>query len=133
MSLMVSTFVLSLAAIVSIFLAQVFSKISVNYISMIIGAGIFLIPSLDSHVENFNTDIFIGLIVAPLLFFEGQSTHLNSVGKEFKHIVQTAVMLVILCLIFAGFGVWAAAGVSLPLAFILAAISTPTDATAGNR
>lgn len=131
MSLMVSTFVLSLAAIVSIFLAQVFSKISVNYISLIIGAGIFLIPSLGSHVENFNSDIFIGLIVAPLLFFEGQSTHLNSVGKEFKNIVQTAVMLVILCLIFAGFGVWAAAGVSLPLAFILAAISTPTDATAG--
>ncbi|CAJ1202115.1 cation:proton antiporter [Companilactobacillus nantensis] len=130
MSLMVSTFVLILAAVVSIFVSQIFSKISVNYISMIIGVGLFLIPSLGSHVENFDSDIFIGMIVAPLLFFEGQATRLNSVGKELKHIVQTAVALVVLCLVFVGFGVHIAAGISLPLAFILAAISTPTDATA---
>lgn len=130
MNLMISTFVLVLAAVVSIFLSQVFSKISVSYISMIIGAIIFLIPAIGTHVQNFNSDIFIGLIVAPLLFFEGQATRLNSVGKELKHIIQTTVVLVILCLVFAGFGVWIAAGVSLPLAFILAAVSTPTDATA---
>lgn len=130
MNLMISTFVLVLAAVVSIFLSQVFSKISVSYISMIIGTIIFLIPAIGTHVQNFNSDIFIGLIVAPLLFFEGQATRLNSVGKELKHIIQTTVVLVILCLVFAGFGVWIAAGVSLPLAFILAAVSTPTDATA---
>ncbi|MFC6177264.1 cation:proton antiporter [Companilactobacillus huachuanensis] len=130
MGMMISTFILALAAVVSMFAAQVFSKISVNYISMVVGVGIFLIPSLGSHIENFNSDIFIGLIVAPLLFFEGQATHLNSVGKELKHIVQMAISLVILCMVLAGFGVWVAAGISLPLAFILAAISTPTDATA---
>jgi NhaP-type Na+/H+ and K+/H+ antiporters len=97
---------------------------------MVIGGIIALIPAIGSHVENFSSEIFIGLIVAPLLFFEGQATRLNSVGKELKHIIQTAVILVVLCLIFAGFGVWAVAGISLPLAFILAAISTPTDATA---
>lgn len=130
MGLMISTFILILSAIISIFLAQVFSKISVSYISMIIGGIVSLIPVLGSHVENFNSEIFIGLIVAPLLFFEGQETRLNSVGKELKHIIQTAVFLVIFCMILAGFGVWAIAGISLPLAFILAAISTPTDATA---
>lgn len=130
MNLMISTFILILAAVVSIFVAQVFSKVSVNYISMIVGAGIFLIPALGSHVQAFNSDIFIGTIVAPLLFFEGQATRLNAVGKELKHIVQMTVILVILCMVFAGFGVWAMAGISMPLAFILAAISTPTDATA---
>ncbi|KRK95062.1 cation:proton antiporter [Companilactobacillus futsaii] len=130
MSLMVSTFILILASVVSIFLAQVFSKISVNYISMIIGALIFFIPIMGKNVMTFNSDIFIGLIVAPLLFFEGQVTRLNAVGKELKHIIQTTVFLVVICMILAGFGVWEIAGVSLPLAFILAAISTPTDATA---
>lgn len=130
MSLMISTFILVLAAVVSIFVAQLFPRLSVNYISMLIGAGLFLVPGLGSHIENFNSEVFLGMIVAPLLFFEGQATLLNVVGQQFRRIIQTAVVLVVLCLILAGFGVWAAAGVSLPLAFILAAISTPTDATA---
>lgn len=130
MNMMISTFILVLAAVVSIFVSQVFTKISVNYISMIVGVIIFLIPVLGDHVSNFSSDIFIGTIVAPLLFFEGQATRLNFVGKELRHIIQTAIFLVILCMVFTGFGVWAAMGVSMPLAFILAAISTPTDATA---
>lgn len=130
MELMVSSFILILVSVVSIFLAQVFSKISVNYISMVIGAIIFFIPVMGKNIMTFNSDIFIGLIVAPLLFFEGQATQLNAVGKEFKHIIQMTVFLVIICMILAGFGVREIAGISLPLAFILAAISTPTDATA---
>lgn len=130
MGLMISTFILVLAAIVSIFLSQMLSKISVSYISMLMGALIFLIPGLGSHVETFNSDIFIGMIVAPLLYFEGQATPLHAVGHELRHIIQTAVVLVVICMVLAGFGVWAIGGVSLPLAFILAAISTPTDATA---
>ncbi|CAJ1228068.1 sodium:proton antiporter [Levilactobacillus zymae] len=130
MSQMISTFILVLVAVISIFLSQAFPRISVSYISLVGGAIIYLIPALGHHVAAFNSDIFIGMVVAPLLFFEGQATRLNAVGREFHHILQTTVVLVILCLILAGFGVWAAAGVSLPLAFILAAISTPTDATA---
>ncbi|CAJ1189549.1 sodium:proton antiporter [Companilactobacillus crustorum] len=130
MGMMVSSFILILAAVISIFLSQVFTKISVSYISMIIGAIIFLIPSIGRNIQSFNSDIFIGIIVAPLLFFEGQATRLNSVGKEIKHIIQMTVVLVVLCLIFSGFGIWAVSPVILPLAFILAAISTPTDATA---
>lgn len=130
MDLMISTFVLLLAAVLSIFLAQAFQKISVSYISMIVGGIIALIPILNSHIGNFNSEIFIGLIVAPLLFFEGQATRLRAVGQKLKHIIQTAVVLVLLCLILSGFGVHLIAGISLPLAFILAAVSTPTDATA---
>lgn len=130
MGLMISSFVLVLAAIISIFLGQLFTKISVSYISMIIGGIIAFTPFISGQIDNFNSEIFIGLVVAPLLFFEGQATRLNLVGKEIKHIIQTAVILVVLCLIIAGFGVWEIAGISLPLAFILAAISTPTDATA---
>lgn len=127
---MISTFIIVIAAVVSILLAQIFQKISVSYISMIVGGIISFIPVIGGHIENFNSEIFIGLIVAPLLFFEAQQTRLNLVGKEFRHIIQTTIILVILCLIFSGLAVNLIAGVSLPLAFILAAISTPTDATA---
>lgn len=127
---MISTFILILASLFSIFISQVITKISVNYISLFVGIIIYFIPVLSSHVANFNSEIFIGMIVAPLLFFEGQATRLNAVGKEIKHIIQTTVILVIISLIVAGFSVSYLAKISLPLAFILAAISTPTDATA---
>ncbi len=130
MHLMISSFILILAAVISIFISRVIPQISVNYLSMLVGVGLFLVPVLNNHIEKFNSEIFIGLIVAPLLFFEGQATRLNAVSKEFKHIIQTTVALVVLSLIIAGFGVGALGIVSLPLAFILAAISTPTDATA---
>lgn len=127
---MISIFVLILAAVVSIFISQIFPKISVNYISMILGVIVALIPFIGDRIDSFDSEIFIGLIVAPLLFFEGQFTPLNSVGKEIRHIIQTAIVLVVLCMVLGGFGVWYLAGISLPLAFILAAVSTPTDATA---
>ncbi|GIP69403.1 MULTISPECIES: cation:proton antiporter [Lactiplantibacillus] len=130
MNLMISTFILVIAAVVSIFISRVIPQISVNYLSLLVGMVLFCVPILGNHIEKFNSEIFIGLIVAPLLFFEGQATRLNVVGQEFKHIIQTTVVLVILAMIVAGFSLAALGVVSLPLAFILAAISTPTDATA---
>lgn len=130
MGLMISTFILMLAAVASILISQIWPKISVNYISMGVGCLVFLLPALRGGIESFNADIFMGMIVAPLLFFEGQATYLNVVWRELRHIFQTTVILVILYLVLSGFGVWWLGGVSLPLAFILAAISTPTDATA---
>lgn len=130
MNLVISTFILIIAAAISIFLAQVFPKISISYISIIVGGIIYLTPNLGDRIQDFNSNIFIGTVVAPLLFFEGQATPLNLVGKEMKHIIQTTIFLVIFCLVIVGFGVWWICGISLPLAFILSSISTPTDATA---
>lgn len=94
------------------------------------GFVIFLVPVIHHNVVNFNSEIFMGMIVAPLLFFEGQATRLNIVGKQLHRIFQMTVSLVIISLIVVGFGSWWLGGISLPLAFMLAAISTPTDATA---
>ncbi|WP_391503388.1 cation:proton antiporter, partial [Limosilactobacillus fermentum] len=66
-------------------------------------------------------------LLPPLLFFEGQRTRLNTVLCHFK---RMTVIMVILCAVAATvFNHWLV-GISLPLSFILAAISTPTDATA---
>lgn len=71
----------------------------------------------------------MGLIVAPLLFFEGQSIRMNRVVRNWKMIVGLTVAMVLICAIAATASVtWLVD--SLPLAVILGALSTPTDATA---
>ncbi|MGF0082052.1 cation:proton antiporter [Limosilactobacillus reuteri] len=68
-------------------------------------------------------------IVAPLIYFEGQSTRINLIGKRLRQILETAVLLVIVGTVFAGFSV-SLLGIPLALAFLMGALSTPTDATA---
>lgn len=131
MGLLVSTAVLIVGAMFSIVANRRWlPRLSVNYVSMIIGAIIAIIPFLNGLIERFDSEIFIGLIVAPLLYFEGQNTRLNLVGKHIGEIISLTVGMVTLCAVFAGFGGHLLTEVGLPLAFILAAISTPTDATA---
>ena len=67
MELMISTFTLAIAAAISIIIAQAIDKVSVNYISMLVGIIIGLIPFLNSQIASFDSEIFMELIVAPLL------------------------------------------------------------------
>lgn len=130
MELINSSFSLAVAAAFSIILAQVFRKISVNYISMVIGIIIALIPILNKLVASFDSDVFMELIIAPLLFFEGQTTRFHNVNKNLRKIIGITVVMVVFALMSAGFGAAWIGGISLPLAFIISSISTPTDATA---
>nr|WP_255404960.1 cation:proton antiporter [Lactobacillus sp. UMNPBX6] len=104
-------------------------KISVNYIALVIGMAIALVPQTNLLIENFNSEVFLGLIVAPLLFFEGQRTRLYSILRSWRAILGLTVVMIVLATVVAGLGVYAI-GLSLPLSFILASVSTPTDATA---
>ena len=130
MELMVSTFTLAITSALSIIIAQAFNRVSVNYISMIIGIIIALIPFLNRQVAAFDSEIFMELIVAPLLFFEGQKTRFHNVRSNLKKIISITVVMIVLILIAAGFGASWVGNVSLPVAFIIASISTSTDATA---
>lgn len=53
----------------------------------------------------------------------------HNIGRRIKEIVGLTVIMVLLALIVSGFSIHLLAGVSLPLAFIIGSISTPTDAT----
>lgn len=130
MTLMISTSLWLLAAVVSILVAQLVPRVSGNYVSLVVGALMFLVPVIRQHVVAFDSEVFMGLIVAPLLFFEGQSTRMNLVGRKLRYIVQLTVSLVLIGLAIVGVSVWWLGGISLPLAFMLAAIGAPTDATA---
>lgn len=131
MELLASSATLIVVATLSIVINRQFlSRVSVNYVSMLLGGLLAAIPVLNGLVTKFDSDIFIGLIVAPLLFFEGQSTRMNRVGRNFRQIISLTIVMVVLCAVVAGFGAAWMGTLGLPLAFILAAISTPTDATA---
>ena len=77
MEVMIFIGVLVFAVAMATMIQQRFlQKISVNYIALVIGMAIALVPQTNLLIENFNSEVFLGLIVAPLLFFEGQRTRL---------------------------------------------------------
>lgn len=131
MSLMLSTVFLIGAAIIGIVVhRQFFSHVASNYINLALGVVIGLVPVLNQMVATFHSEIFMGMIVAPLLFYDGMETRFYKVARKFRVIISLTIFMALLCAIVAGFGMAVTGIVSLPLAFVLAAISTPTDATA---
>lgn len=131
MKIMICIGIILLAVTASTMIQQHFArKSSVNYIAMAIGIVLAIIPQTNSLIESFSSEVFIGLIVAPLLFFEGQRTRLYSVLRSWRAILGLTVVMIILATTTAGFGIYLSLGVSLPMSFILAGISTPTDVTA---
>lgn len=128
--MLVSAFVLVLVSIFSLVISRLFPRISVNYVSTFVGIICGLIPFIDQRVENFHSEVFMLAIIAPLLFFEGFATPFGNLRHKLRQIVGITVVMVLLSTIVAGVALHLAIGVSLPLAFVMAAISTPTDATA---
>lgn len=105
-------------------------RIAVNYIALALGILIAVIPWLNQHVTAFNETVFMGGLVAPLLFFDGKEMRLGVVRQQVKSIVGMTVVMALLALLATGFTLRGLFNFNLPLAFLLAAISIPTDATA---
>ncbi|WP_243677355.1 cation:proton antiporter [Weissella confusa] len=94
--------------------------------------GIILatIPVLSKSVVELDPEWFMMLIIAPLLFYEGKRTDVRLVSKNFRAIINLAgIIAVMTVVVLMLFGHWAI-GWALPMALALAAIVTPTDATA---
>ncbi|KRK78628.1 cation:proton antiporter domain-containing protein [Companilactobacillus nodensis] len=125
-----SSVVLLITVAISSFISNLVPKISGTYISLIMGIIVGLIPLTNQTVLSFNDEIFMLLIIAPLLFFEGQETKTYLVRRKIKNIVGTAVILAIISAIIGTIILHSVAGISLALALIIISISTPTDATA---
>lgn len=89
-----------------------------------------LIPWTNHLVLGFDNDVFMILILAPLLFFEGQTTPLLMVGKKVRSIMGVAVILAIISAIFATVTASWLFSMTLPITLIIVVIATPTDATA---
>lgn len=98
-----------------------------------IAAGLLL--SLNSQFDHFTfePELFMLAIIAPLMFNDGQNQSARSLSKNLSSILSMAVFLSIFTVLVAGtltHTIWPA--LSLPIALMLAAIVTPTDAVAVN-
>jgi len=130
MALFTSTFVLLITVALANLVAEWVPKISKTYFALVAGIIVALIPSLNHLVLEFENETFMIFILAPLLFFEGQITPMVRVGRRIPSILGTAFVLAIVSAVIATLGLHGIFAVSLPLALIMVAISTPTDATA---
>lgn len=111
MKIMIFIGIILLAVIASTMIQQHFArKSSVNYIAMAIGIVLAIIPQTNSLIESFSSEVFMGLIVAPLLFFEGQRTRLYSVLRSWRAILGLTVVMIILATTVARFGIYLSLG-----------------------
>ncbi|WP_099973895.1 cation:proton antiporter [Lactobacillus terrae] len=111
-------------------LSSMFSKVSSSYFNLVLGALVTLIPAFNNFMPKFDSELFLLMIISPLLFFESNNTDNRIVSGSIPSIIGTTVfMAVIICLITPMTLIFSMS-ISFPLAFILTAINTPTDATA---
>ena len=112
------------------FLNNLFPRIPAALFQIILGAAVTFIPNLPLHFE-FESEMFMMLIIAPLLFTDGFNTSLKNIWLYKRPIIYMAIFLVLVTVIVVGSIIhlllpmipWAAC-------FVLAAILSPTDAVA---
>lgn len=130
MELFVSAFVIIAAVAIGNIVARLVPRISNTYINLLMGILIGLIPTTNKLVPGFDNEMFMIVILAPLLYFEGQRTSVVMVRRKIPSILGTAGVLAVISAIIASIVLHSVIGLALPLALIMIAISTPTDATA---
>lgn len=130
MTMVISTATILVAAIISSIISAFIPRLSINYISIIVGLIIALIAPLNHLVAPFHSEVFM-YIVAPLIYFEGQTTRINQVRQSIGQIISTAVLLVLIMTAVSG-AILFQLGIPVALAGLLAALSTSTDATAAD-
>ena len=112
------------------FLNNLFPRIPAALFQIILGAAVTFIPNLPLHFE-FESEMFMMLVIAPLLFTDGFNSSLKNIWLYKRPIIYMAIFLVLVAVIIVGSIIhlllpmipWAAC-------FVLAAILSPTDAVA---
>lgn len=117
------------AIIVSTIIHFYLPKVPLAFIQIFLGMLIFLTP-IPLHVE-FESELFLMGIIAPLLFLEGYHVSRLTFLKYLKPIILMAMGLVFTTVIGLGFIInWMMPFLPLAACFALAAIICPTDAVA---
>lgn len=99
------------------------------FILIIIGIILSYVPAISGF--ELEPEFFMLLIIAPLMFIDGQKQSFNKIVRQFQGIFLLSVGLAFITVIIVGVITdWIEAKWTLPLAIALAAIVTPTDAVA---
>lgn len=109
----------------------VWSKIPLSIYQILAGIIIALLPTSATDI-TLHPELFMMVVIAPLMFNDGQNQSSRTLSHNIKNIFSLSVLFALFTVLIMGValhGVLSKA-FSLPLAFLLAAIITPTDAVA---
>lgn len=130
MSTVLGIILLLLAVVVANIIHLVWPVLPLAIYQIIAGVILAVIPDLKTfHLEP---EIFMILIIAPLMFNDGQNTSSKQLARGSSRTMSMAIYLALFTVLILGAGLHFALpnSFSLPIAFMLAAIITPTDAVA---
>lgn len=128
MAIIASTVLLLAAVVGANIIGLIFPKIPLALFQIVAGLILSLEPNFNFTLEP---EIFMLVIIAPLMFNDGQNQSLHKLSHNLSNMLSLAVSLVLVTVLVTGFvahSIWSA--LPLSLAFMLAAIITPTDAVA---
>ena len=124
-TLLIFIVVVILSSFVHIFL----SKVPLAFIQIILGMLLYITPVPVDF--NFDSELFMVALIAPLLFVEGVQVSLVHLRRYIKPVLMMALGLVVTTVIVVGLFVhWIWPELPMAAAFALAAILCPTDAVA---
>ena len=118
-----------LAVVISSIIHNRLPKVPMAFIQIALGVCLFILP-IPLHFE-FDSEVFMMAVIAPLLFVEGTHVSRTKLLEYRKPIILMAMALVFTTVIGVGFFIhWIWPHLPMPAAFAIAAILCPTDAVA---
>ncbi|KRM25283.1 MULTISPECIES: cation:proton antiporter [Limosilactobacillus] len=131
MELLLGIILLLATVVVANIIHLIFPRIPLSIYQILAGV---LLASLPTAATNFtmHPELFMMVVIAPLMFNDGQNQSFRYLSKNYKSIFSISVLLALVTVLVAGSILHLAMPMVFPfaLAFILAAIITPTDAVA---
>ena len=129
MFILVAFLIFIIAVIISSIIHNRFPQIPMAFIQIFLGVCLFIVP-IPMHFE-FNSEVFMLAVIAPLLFVEGTHVSRTKLLEYRKPIILMALALVFTTVIGVGFFIhWIWPSLPMPASFAIAAILCPTDAVA---
>lgn len=130
MSTVLGIIILLVAVVAANIIHLIWPVLPLAIYQIIAGVILAVIPTLKTF--QLEPEIFMILIIAPLMFNDGQNTSFKKLVRGLSRTMSMAVYLALFTVLVLGFGLhlFLSNSFSLPVAFMLAAIITPTDAVA---
>lgn len=131
MELLLGIILLLATVVVANVIHLIFPRVPLSIYQILAGV---LLASLPTAATNFtmHPELFMMVVIAPLMFNDGQNQSFRYLSRNYKSIFSISVLLALVTVLVAGSILHLAMPTVFPfaLAFILAAIITPTDAVA---
>ena len=131
MSTIFTIFLLLTAVVIANIIHLIYPKIPLSIYQIVAG---ILMASLPTTASDFtmHPELFMMAVIAPLMFNDGQNQSFRVLSKNVRNILSLSVGFALVAVIIIGATLHLAFPklFTLPLAFMLAAIITPTDAVA---